>query len=129
VVLAGAAANSVHVLLRSPRFGQLLEEARQRFDFVVLDTPPLVPVVDAAVLSRVIDGMLIVVAADETPRRLLEAALNQVDESKVLGIVFNGDTSRVGRYDGYSAESGVVYGRRPAATARQERPGSLNLSS
>src|SRR5262245_3602857 len=104
-VLAGTASASVYELLRSPRFGQLLDEARQHYDFVVLDTPPLVPVVDAAVLSRFVDGLLIVVAADETPRKLLEAALNVVDESKVIGIVFNGDNSRVAKYDGYSSES------------------------
>ena len=113
VILAGSASASVHELLRSPRFGQLLDDARKQYDFVVLDTPPLVPVVDAAVLSRFVDGMLIVVAADETPRKLLEAALNVVDESKVVGIVFNGDTSRVAKYDGYSGESIKV--SRPSA--------------
>ena len=83
----------MHELLRSPRFESLLHEARDQYDFVVLDTPPLVPVCDAAVLSRLVDGMLIVVAAHETPRKLLEEALNLIDESKVLGIVFNGDDS------------------------------------
>ena len=42
--------------------------------------------------------MLVVVAAHETPRKLLEEALNLIDESKMLGIVFNGDnTSPSGR--------------------------------
>jgi capsular exopolysaccharide synthesis family protein len=102
VIPAGDATASVHELLRSPRFAQLLAEARERFDFVVLDTPPLVPVCDAALLSRQVDGVLIVVAADETPRKLLESALNLIDEAKVLGIVFNGDNSLIGKYDVYS---------------------------
>ena len=102
VVLAGSRPASVHELLRSPRFETLLQEARDLYDFVVLDTPPLVPVCDAAVLSRFVDGMLIVVAAHETPRRQLEEALNLVDESKVLGIVFNGDDAAPFRqYDAY----------------------------
>jgi Mrp family chromosome partitioning ATPase len=59
-------------------------------------------VCDAAVLSRLVDGVLIVVAAHETPRKLLEDALDLIDESKVLGIVFNGDNqSPIGQYDSY----------------------------
>jgi polysaccharide biosynthesis transport protein len=91
VVPAGAATTDVHELLRSPRFGELLQEARGSYDFVVLDTPPLVPVCDAALVSRLVDGMLVVVSAHQTPRRLLGEALSLLDESKTLGIVFNGD--------------------------------------
>jgi capsular exopolysaccharide synthesis family protein len=102
VVLTGPRPASVHELLRSRRFESLLLEARDVYDFVVLDTPPLVPVCDAAVLSRLVDGVLIVVAAHETPRKLLEEALDLIDESKVLGIVFNGDNpSSIGQYDSY----------------------------
>jgi capsular exopolysaccharide synthesis family protein len=110
VVLAGETVSPVQELLRSPKFERLLTDARERYDFVVLDTPPLVPVCDAAVLSRSVDGMLIVVAADETPRKLLEAALGLTDEAKVLGIVFNGDNSALSRrYDSYGNRT--VYGR------------------
>jgi succinoglycan biosynthesis transport protein ExoP len=102
VVLAGSTRNHVPELLRSPRFESLVHEARALYDFVVLDTPPLAPVYDAAVLSRLVDGILIVVAAHETPRKLLEQTLNLVDESKVLGFVFNGDdSSPSGQYKAY----------------------------
>ena len=102
VLPAGSTPRAVHELLESPRFERLLREAREQYDLVVLDTPPLVPVVDAVVLSRLVDGLLIVVAAHETPRKQLEEALNLLDESKVLGIVFNGDnTAASGRYDKY----------------------------
>jgi capsular exopolysaccharide synthesis family protein len=102
VVLAGPRPASIQELLRSPRFESLLHEARDQYDFVVLDTPPLIPVSDAAVLSRLVDGMLIVVAAHETPRKLLAESLDLIDESKVLGIVFNGDNqSLVGQYNEY----------------------------
>jgi Mrp family chromosome partitioning ATPase len=102
VVLAGSSATSVHELLRSARFEHLLHEASRTYDFVILDTPPLVPVSDAAVVARVVDGMLVVVAAHATPRKLLETALNLIDEPKVLGIVFNGVRSPLlDQYDGY----------------------------
>jgi Mrp family chromosome partitioning ATPase len=48
----------------------------------VLDTPPLVPVCDAAVMSRVVDGLLVVVAAHETTRKQLGEALSLLDESE-----------------------------------------------
>ena len=102
ILPAGSTPTAVHELLESPRFENLLREAREQYDLVILDTPPLVPVFDAVVLSRLVDGVLIVVAAHETPRKQLEDALNLLDESKVLGIVFNGDNSALsGRYDKY----------------------------
>ena len=96
------AGRDVHELLRSARFEQLLQEARGEYDFVVLDTPPLVPVCDAAVVSRLVDGLLVVVAAHETTRKQLGEALSLLDEAKTLGLVFNGDTpSRSKKYDAY----------------------------
>jgi capsular exopolysaccharide synthesis family protein len=91
VLLAGSPFAPVHELLRSPRLDLLLQEARRHFDLIVVDTPPLLPVIDPVVLARAVDGMLIVVAANDTPRKLLEESLNLLDTSKVLGIVFNRD--------------------------------------
>jgi capsular exopolysaccharide synthesis family protein len=71
VVPAGTPRPQVHQVLRSPRLDTLLREARQQYDFIVIDTPPLLPVFDSALLSRVVDGVLIVVAANQTPRKLL----------------------------------------------------------
>ncbi len=104
VVPAGSRSTPVHELFESPRFDALLGEARQHYDLVILDTPPLLPVNDALVLSRAVDGLLIVVAANETPRKLLEDALDLVDASKVLGIVFNRDDARAAeQYNEYYA--------------------------
>ena len=102
VVPAGPAPHDVHELLRSPRFEELLQDARGAYDFVVLDTPPLAPVCDAAVMSRLVDGLLVVVAAHETTRKQLGEALSLLDESKTLGLVFNGDEgARASKYDAY----------------------------
>lgn len=92
-ILAGGAQESVHRMFRSSRLADALTEARSQYDYVLLDTPPLVPVFDAALLSRLVDGVIVVVSANKTPRRLLEAALDVLDPAKVIGIVFNGDTS------------------------------------
>jgi capsular exopolysaccharide synthesis family protein len=98
VLQAGASSRSVHKLFRADRLGQILADARATYDFVLLDTPPLVPVFDAAVLARQVDGVILVVAADKTSRQLLAAALDQLDPSKVVGIVFNNDASPMFSY-------------------------------
>ena len=105
IVTAGSALPSVHKLLRAPRFELVLQEARQQYDVIIIDTPPLLPVFDSAVLSRIVDGMLVVVAANQTPRKLLGEALNLVDPAKVMGIVFNRDDRPMfGYYDEYYRE-------------------------
>jgi capsular exopolysaccharide synthesis family protein len=104
-VTSGSAGAGIHRLLRSPRFEPLLQRARQEFDVVVIDTPPLLPVFDSAVLSRIVDQLLVVVAANQTPRKLLGEALNLVDPSKVMGIVFNRDDRPLfGYYNEYYRE-------------------------
>ena len=114
VVSSGTPGTAIHRLLRSPRFEPLLNRARQEYDVVIIDTPPLLPVFDSAVLSRIVDHLLIVVAANQTPRKLLGEALNLVDPAKVMGIVFNRDDRPLfGYYDEYYREyfpdtSGVV---------------------
>lgn len=75
--------------LRSPRLGELLDQARRGYDYVVVDTPPVLPVPDCRVIARWADSLLLVVAAHRTPRRFLEEALNALDPAKVAGIVFN----------------------------------------
>jgi capsular exopolysaccharide synthesis family protein len=100
IVPSGVVRAPVHEILRSAQLECSLNEARRCYDFVVLDAPPLLPVFDAALLSRAVDGVLVVVAANRTPRKLLGEALNQLDSSKVLGIIFNGDARPLfGYYD------------------------------
>jgi len=91
VIPAGQAPPSPYEMLKSPRLGELLEEARRRYDYIILDAPPLCPVQDCRVIAHWVDGFLLVVAAHHTPRRLVEDALNVVERGKMLGFVFNGD--------------------------------------
>jgi len=116
VVPSGRPHPQIHKILRSPRLEHLLREARKRYDVIVIDTPPLLPVFDSAMLARIVDGLLVVVAANQTPRKLLGEALNLVEPSKVMGIVFNRDDRPLfGYYDEYYREyfpetSGVASG-------------------
>jgi capsular exopolysaccharide synthesis family protein len=98
VVPAGGPALAPYEVLKSPRLETLLDEARQRYDYVVVDTPPFVPVPDGRVIAKYVDGFLIVVAAHRTPRGELAHTLDLMDTEKAVGLVFNGDNLRRSSY-------------------------------
>lgn len=105
VIPAGTPRAGISQLLRSPRLDAFLKEARQRYAYIVIDTPPLLPVFDSALLAKSVDGLLMVVSANRTPRKLLGEALNLLDASAVLGIVFNRDERPLfGYYNEYCRE-------------------------
>jgi capsular exopolysaccharide synthesis family protein len=91
VVPAGAPVTAPYEVLRMPRVAELIAEARRGHDFVVLDTPPVVPCPDYRVLEPHVDGTLLVVAADRTTREMADAALQVLDPGKRLGLVLNGE--------------------------------------
>jgi capsular exopolysaccharide synthesis family protein len=93
-------------LLKLPRLGEVLDEARLAWDFVVLDTPPIVPVPDCRIVAKWVDAFLLVVAAHKTPRRSVEQALEALDPTKLAGIIFNrDDTMSSHTYGGYYTSS------------------------
>jgi len=101
VVPSGRCPAAPYEMLKSPRLGQLIGQARDRYEYVVIDTPPLVPVPDARVIEKWVDGFVIVVRANRTPQRLLEEALNMVSPEKLIGLVFNGAQRPTSRHYGY----------------------------
>jgi capsular exopolysaccharide synthesis family protein len=89
-------------LLRSPRFRGLIEEARGEFDYVIVDSPPLVASSESRVVGDLVDGFLIVLAEGRTQRATFEQALRELDPAKATAVVYNGDPAvrrgeRVGR--------------------------------
>ncbi len=116
ILTAGRLPAAPYEALKSPRLGALLEEARGRYDFVIVDTPPLIPVPDCRLIAQWIDGLLMVVAAHRTPRKLVEEGLNLVDPAKILGLVYNGDDRPLSGYSAYYYAYGRPPGRpKPAA--------------
>lgn len=99
-------------LLKSPRLGELLEETRRHYDYIILDTPPLVPVPDSRLIGEWADGILMVVACHRTPRKLVEEALNLVEPAKLVGVVFNGDERPLSASYGYYYTYRRASGRR-----------------
>ena len=110
VICAGQAPPSPYELLKSPRLGKLLEAARREYDYIVLDTPPLTSIQDCRVIGRWVDGFLVVVTAHRTPRRLVEEALTALDQTKVVGIVFNEEDRSISAH--YSGYPGAYYSPR-----------------
>jgi|SRR5688572_10518101 len=87
--------------LKSERLAHIFREARDHYDYVVVDTPPVVPLPDCRALAKVVDGFVMVVAAHKTPQRLLEEALGVIEPAKLLGIVFNRNDRRMSDSYGY----------------------------
>ena len=98
VLPAGRALASPDEVLKSPRMAELLEEARRHYDYIVVDMPPLAPFADCQLIEKWIDGFLVVVAAYQTPRKLVQEALNTLEPDKVVGLVFNKDKRQAQRY-------------------------------
>ncbi len=78
-------------LIGSPRMGELLRQLSSQFDFVVVDSPPLIPVSDAIILSTLVDGVILVVDSSRTPKRQIKAARMRLEyaHAKLFGFVLN----------------------------------------
>jgi capsular exopolysaccharide synthesis family protein len=92
-------------LLGSPAMRHLLDGLRAAYDYVVLDTTPLLPVADAAILSRAVDGSIVVANATRVRRHQFAEALRTLEgvDARVLGVVLN-QVRRAG--DAYRYEQG-----------------------
>jgi hypothetical protein len=76
-------------LLASRRAWALLARLRNDFQLIVLDSPPIVPIVDGHILSRLADGAVMVVRARHTRRELLQRAVESFAATNLLGVVLN----------------------------------------
>ncbi len=92
-------------LLSSPRMIGLLEQLRERCDYVILDLPPTGEVSDALAVSSMVDGMLMVVRQNICEKKALNTAVNQLKfvNSRILGVVYNGavEPGKSGNYKYY----------------------------
>jgi Mrp family chromosome partitioning ATPase len=90
---------SPYDVLKLPRWGALLQEARQHYNYVIVDTPPLIPFADYRLIEPWMDGVLVVVAAHQTSPKLLTEALQVMDPAKLVGLVLNKDNHLAPHYD------------------------------
>ena len=95
-------------LLSSARMQEFLRQVTAGFDFVIVDTPPVLAVTDSTVLGTLVDGVLITLRAHKIAREDAKACRNRLLQAgvKVLGTVFNryaAHKGRYGRYDHYES--------------------------
>ena len=103
VLAAGRMVPDPMSLLVSPSMKQLIEDARESFDWVIVDTPPIAILPDANLLSAMIDTALLVVSARSTPYPMVQRAVEAIGAQRILGVVLNraekiGPTGSYGYY-------------------------------
>lgn len=118
VIPSGSTPKNPSELLNSKKMAQLLATLRNKFDYVFIDSPPIMPLSDGCIISSLVDGVIIVVQAGRTQRemvRSVEQRLNQA-RAKTLGYVLTNVEYHVphylyryvheyGHYDTYYTES------------------------
>jgi len=87
--------------LTSPRMRAIVQEASSKFDWVILDTPPIELLPDASLLAEMVDGVILVVGAGRTPFRSIERAVQIIDRKRIFGVVLNRAVYPKGRSYGY----------------------------
>jgi capsular exopolysaccharide synthesis family protein len=118
VVPSGPAPPNPSELLGSSAMRAMLDEARSLYDMVIVDSPPVLAVTDAAVVASLVDGTILVVRVGATGRDAVRRAAVQLQgvHARLLGVVVNAVARRQagsGAYDGYYVTRGR--GPRPAA--------------
>lgn len=88
-------------LLGSAKMSEVMEEIARRYDRVIIDTPAALGLPDAKAVSELCDGVVMVVRADVTARQDVEATLEILDRSRLVGLLLNGARVDQGRY-GYA---------------------------
>jgi capsular exopolysaccharide synthesis family protein len=116
-------------LLNNGFFAELLDELKTRYDKIIIDSPPVMPVADARVIAATSDATILVLRAERSPRRLSLAARNELwrVRAKRLGVVVNGVPA--GRQDSYGYGYGYGYGpgdddepKLPPSRRKKSRP-------
>jgi capsular exopolysaccharide synthesis family protein len=98
-------------LLQSQRLAALLDQLGGLFDWVIVDSPPILPLADVSIWTRIVDGILLVTRQGVTEKQQLERGIQALDPAKLLGALLN--CSKVSTYKSYyynptaSAESAV----------------------
>jgi receptor protein-tyrosine kinase len=89
IATSSRAGGSSLPLLNSERLGKFVREIKSRFDFVVFDSAPILPVADTVALSKLVSGLVLVIEPGRTRRRQLEQLFEQIDRAKFVGFVMN----------------------------------------
>lgn len=118
VLTAGPSVETGADLLFSSSMPALIDRCRERFDMVLIDTPPMLSIPDARVLGRISDAVVLVARAGKTSRAAVQAAFRRLvdDQSNVLGIILNDWNAKASSYQYYGG-----YGYKYAAVTAKTK--------
>lgn len=113
VIAAGRNPPNPIELLNSERMRKALDQLRSAYDYIILDLPPVGEVSDALVVSKLVDGILLVVRQNYCNRTLLSTAVKQFTfvGTRILGVVMNCAEEEIGTYTKYYRGYRRSYGR------------------
>ncbi len=98
-------------LIQSPQLPKLMTTLSSWFDYIVIDSPPVLPMVDTSVWARLADGILLVARNGTTKKRKLQKGLETLDPGKLIGAVLNASTSAIDSDYYYYADSSAAPGQ------------------
>lgn len=104
-----SAESNASELLSNGRLQKLLDRVAPLFDWVIVDSPPCLPVADASVLAGFVDGVLLVVRAKATPSATAQKARHELKKRNVIGVVLNAaeESEAYGGYYAYGYGGGA----------------------
>jgi capsular exopolysaccharide synthesis family protein len=103
---AGEPRSNPTELLQTEAFAGVLQKLSPHFDWILLDSPPVIPLTDALSLARQANATLLVAREGRTPREAIEKSIAVLGRQRVLGIVLNAVTGLDRMYSGYYGYSG-----------------------
>jgi capsular exopolysaccharide synthesis family protein len=101
LIPAGGVKSHSAELLANGRIRALLNRLEPVFDWIIIDSPPAVPVSDSAILAKDCDGVLLVVRSNSTPTDAARRACNEFADRNVVGVLLNGITPELSPYMQY----------------------------
>ena len=116
---AGRAPENPLELMQGGRLPELLDQLGKFFDWMIVDTPPVVPIADTTYWMKLADGVLMVIREGFSERKTVERALHAFDRSNLLGVVVN-SCSRNEHNDYYSRYSQSAIRTEAAVSAAVE---------
>lgn len=100
IITAGSQAAKPSELIGSKRMVEFLKEASSHGEnsYFVIDSSPIISTTEPTILSHIVDGIVLVIRADQTPKDLVQKALKSVDRQKIIGVVLNWINSNPSNY-------------------------------
>ncbi|HEX4487759.1 MAG TPA: CpsD/CapB family tyrosine-protein kinase [Terriglobales bacterium] len=108
LIPAGSPPENPLELMQPDRLQAMLTRLGQQFDWIIIDSPPLLPLADATVWARLADGVLMVVREGKSEKKYLQRGLTAIDPKSLLGVVVNScsNTDHKNYYSRYAVTAG-----------------------